>query len=351
MAAARRSMRFGLAAVLMAAALVGCSQDRPAGGKQAEVVLINSSVKAPFAVQMAEGFRYGAGQVAGVTARVAATDSVDPVEQMKLVEQEVRAGTTSLSMSTPSGETNDDPIGEAAEKGVHLAAVDSPPMPGSPVKLYIGNDNDNLGRLLADTVADQLGPTTTGKIVLGNPRNGLPVLDARAFGFRQQMRQRLPNVRVIGPLDTSDRSGAADSIWDGIAKSNADAVAFVSVGANAARLVKLRDKMHAKWLAGSFDVEAEALPAVRRGELVLVDPEHFLKGAVAGKLQAQRIGAETGLPEGWLPIPGLAVTRKNIDEISARDATAESRQAWYAGKLDTLLGSGSPTLRPLDSAQ
>jgi ribose transport system substrate-binding protein len=344
-------MRFGLAAVLMTAALTGCSQNAPGGSERSEVVLMNSSVKAPFAVQIAEGFRYGVGQVSGVTARVVATDSVDPVQQMKLVEQEVRAGTTSLSMSTPSGETNDDPIGEAAEKGVHLAAVDSPPMPGSPVKLYIGNDNDSLGRLLADTVADQLGPTTTGKIVLGNPRNGLAVLDARAFGFRQRMRERLPKVRVIGPLDTSDRSGAADSIWAGIAKSNPDAIAFVSVGANATRLVKLRDKLHASWLAASFDVESEALPAVRRGELVMVDPEHFLKGAVAGKLQAQRVGKETELPEGWLPIPGLAVTRKNIDEISAREATAQSRQTWYAGKLDELLGPGTRTLRPLDSVQ
>jgi ribose transport system substrate-binding protein len=350
MPAARRLTRLTLAVPLIAAALGGCAQKQQAGSAHADVVLLSAN-KAPFSEQMADGFRFGAGQVPGVTARTISPDIVDAVQQMKMLRQEVQAGTTNISVSMPSAQTNDDALEQAAKKGAHLAAVDSPPMPGSPVKLYIGNDNDSLGRLLADTVADELGPAATGKIVLGNPLNGQTELDARAFGFRERIRERLPKVRVLGPLDTSDRPGAAASIWARIIKSNPDAISFVSVGANAARLAKLHEQTHAKWLAASFDVEPDALPAVRSGELVLVDPEHFLKGAVAGKLQAEQAVKQTELPEGWVTIPGLAVTRKNIAEISARDATAESRQAWYATKIDEILGADGPTLRPLESVQ
>ncbi|HEY0002672.1 MAG TPA: sugar ABC transporter substrate-binding protein, partial [Actinoplanes sp.] len=257
----------------------------------------------------------------------------------------------SISLTMLLGETNDDAIAQAAQKGAGLVAVDSPPPPGSPIKLYIGNDNEGLGGQLADAVADRLGPTAAGKIIVGSPRNGLPQLDARAFGFRERLRVRLPKVRVIGPLDTSDRPGAADSLWAAMIKANPDAIAFASVGANGARLVKLRERLHASWLAASFDVEPGALSAVRNGTLVLVDPEHYLKGAVSGQLQAESVSKGTELPEGWLTIEGLTVTRSNVDEIIARDATDQSRQAWYATKLAQLVGAAGPKLRPLESAQ
>ena len=313
--------------------------------------MLTSATKATYAEQMAAGFRFGAGTVAGVTVRVGGPQTSNPAEQMNLLRQEVQAGTKSISLSMPLGETSDDPIAAAAQKGARLVAVDTPPPPGSPIKLFIGNDNDGLGRLLADTVADRLGPTAAGKIILGSPRNGLAQLDARGFGFRERMRERLPKVRVVGPLDTSDRPDAADSLWTAVIKANPAAIAFVSVGANGALLAKMREKLHAGWLAGSFDVEPDALPAVRRGDLVLVDPEHFLKGAVAGQLQAQSIGKQTALPEGWLPIPGLAVTRANVDAIIAREATDQSRQDWYASKLTEFLGANGPKPRPLESVQ
>jgi ribose transport system substrate-binding protein len=344
-----RKIAAGIVAVALAA---GCAQNQQAGSAaHPEVVFLASARKVPFAVQAVDGFKYGAGQVAGVSARVVAPESIDPVGQMNLFQQEVTAGTKSISLAIPFGEQSDDPVSAAAEKGVQIIAVDTPPLPGSPVKLYVGNDNDSLGRLLADTVADRLGPGTTGRIVLGSPRNGLAQLDFRALGFRERMNERLPKVRIVGPLDVSDRSTAADTLWAGLIRSNPGAAAYVSVGANGALLAGLRTRLHASWLAASFDVEAEALPAVQRGELVLVDPEHFLKGAVTGKLQAEQAARGTALPEGWLAVPGLAVTRANVAEITARDATEQSRQAWYQSRLDELLGKNGPQMRPLEQAQ
>src|SRR4051794_18472246 len=159
------SRRTVLAAGL--ATLAGCGTSRQAGsGGGTEVVFLGSGVNAPFTIQMAEGFKYGVSLVAGVTARVTAPSSIDAVQQMKIFQQEVTAGTRSISLTMPFGEQSDDPIEAAARNGIQLVAVDPPPLPGSPVKLYVGNDNESLGRLLADTVADRLGAAATGKIVV-----------------------------------------------------------------------------------------------------------------------------------------------------------------------------------------
>ena len=152
-----------LTAGLIAAALAGCAQGQSAGAGHSDVVLLTSAMKATFAMQIADGFRFGVSTVSGVTARVAAPETSDPAQQMSLLRQEVQAGTKSITLSMPLGETNDDPIGKAAQKGARIVAVDSPPAPGSPIKLYVGNDNESLGRLLADTVADRLGAAVTGK--------------------------------------------------------------------------------------------------------------------------------------------------------------------------------------------
>jgi ribose transport system substrate-binding protein len=348
------SRRSVLAGVVVAA-LGGCASGK---GEQAasgprEVIYVSGSNTGPFFLQIADGFRFGGGLVPGVTATVTGPKSraTDTVEQMKIISDVVAKGAASVAISAPFSEINTDPIDQAAAKGVRLLAIDTPPLPGSVVETYVGNDNHGLGQLLADTVISELGASAVGKIVMGSPRNGVPQLDARASGFRERLKEKAPGLKAIGPLDTAEIPTVAIANWMNVIRANKDAVAFASVGANSALLAGLRAKQKATWLAASFDIDPEALAAVKRGGLVVVSPEQFLKGAVAGKLQAQYLGQEAKLPAGWLEIPGVAITSKNVDEYIARDATAESKKAWYTTHLDQFLGAGGPHMRPLEESQ
>jgi ribose transport system substrate-binding protein len=349
---AHRLVRSVLAVGLLAATLTACanSEEQAGSGQQREVLYMPAGKSLPFMAQMATGFEFGVGQVPGATGKVIGPEQMDPVAQMKMLQEQVAQGAASISLSVSFATLNDDPIGEAAAKNVQLVAVDTPPLPGSPIKLYVGNDNYALGKLLADTLADQLPAGAAGKVVLGSPRNGVPQLDARALGFRERLRERVPKARVVGPLDTDERPDAAAIMWQSITKAQKDAIAFASVGASARILADLRQKQNAKWLAASFDVEPKALEAVKRGELVIVSPEHFLKGAAAGKIQAQYVGGPAELPGGWVLIPGMAVTKKNVDEIISRDASPESQKAYYSARLDEIVGKNGPSLRPLEEA-
>src|SRR5262249_21766430 len=147
----------------------------------------------------------------------------------------------------------------------------------------------DLGRRLADAVGDRLPATAAGDVILGTPRAGVPLLDARALGFQQEMKKIRPKLHVIGPLDTGDRPGTTGTAWRRLIALNHHALAIASVGADGALLAGLRHSSHGSWLAAAFDIDAASLTAVKQGDLVLISPEHFLKGAVAGRLQARSV--------------------------------------------------------------
>jgi ribose transport system substrate-binding protein len=101
------------------------------------------------------------------------------------------------------------------------------------------------------------------------------------------------------------------------------------------------------WLAGAFDLDPRSLQAVRDGQLLLVSPEHFLKGAVAGRLQAQHAADGKALPKGWIYTPGMAISRTNIEEISTRQQSPEAKAAWSAPQVSKILEGGPDHLRNL----
>ncbi len=174
----------------------------------------------------------------------------------------------------------------AVERGIPLIMVDNPPLLGSGVKLFIGNDNTALGRMLADQVIAELPPDAAGDIVLGTTSPGTEVLDWRAEGIMAEFKKRLPKVRVLGPFDTKQEVAANLAAWKLLVKANPDALAFLGTGdADGWNLAAIRQQEKADWLAGAFDLDPRSLRAVADGDLLLISPEHYApvrSRAVAG---------------------------------------------------------------------
>src|SRR6185437_202715 len=188
-------------------------------------------------------------------------------------------------------------------------------------------------------------------IVIGTTAPGVPVLDRRVDGMRDRLHQRLPAVSVVGQFDTKQEVASNLAAWKLLARANPDALAFLGTGdADGWHLAEIRRSTHAKWLAGAFDLDPRSLQAVKDGDLLLVSPEHYLKGAIAGRLQAEHAKTGKALPKGWIYTPGLAVTPANIDEIIARQASPASKQAWFMPKAKEILDHESAYLRPLSAA-
>jgi ribose transport system substrate-binding protein len=345
--AARRSVALSTGLVI---ALTGCSLFSKAPTATPKVGFSVANTKLNFAVEMTEGFRTGVRGVGGVEEVVTGPPIVDGAQQVQQFQDLTRDAPGGISVFTLTPELFAGPLKAAAGTGLPLIAVDNQPPASSNVHLFVGNDNHQLGELLADEAVKQLPADATGTVIVGTTSPGVPVLDHRATGIRDGIRRQRPGLTVLGPFDTKQDVTANLAAWQALVRANPKAIAFLGTGdADGFNLAHIRQDTKGSWVAGAFDLEAESLQAVKRGDLVLISPEHFIKGAVAGRLQAKKAKDGDDLPEGWLYTPGLAVTPANVDEIMARQASTEAKAAWFAPQVDTILTDKS-YLRPLDQA-
>jgi ribose transport system substrate-binding protein len=336
-----------LAAVVAVVLVSGCDATDTTG-KPHTVAFVAANSQLDFAVEMIDGFRYGAGLVGGVTHVEVGPPTVDGPRQLQLFQSAPKSPTDGISVFTLSPELFAAPMAAAARAGIPVVAVDNPPAPGSHVSLFIGNDNYQLGQMLADQAINRLPGNATGTVVIGTTTPGVAVLDLRAKGMRDQFRKRLPRVTVIGPFDTKQDTPANLAAWRVLVEANPHALAFLGTGdADGWNLATLRRQTRGKWLGGAYDLDPRSLKAVKEGNLLLVSPEHFVKGALAGQLQAQHARDGTPLPTGWLFTPGLDVTASNIDQIIARQASTSTREAWFAAQVDRIVHHLNDYLRPL----
>jgi ribose transport system substrate-binding protein len=335
--------------------VVGCGN----GGKtesttKPRVAFVLVSTDLNFAKEMSTGFEAGVKQVGGVDCTVAGPSRMDNAGEAKIFQELLRSNQAKdgISLFQQAAEIFAPLIAEAHAKDIPMIAVDNKMDTTSKVDLFVGNDNYALGQTLADEAIGKLPADAAGTVVIGTPVPGIPVLEQRAKGMRDQFNERLPDVDVLGPFDSKQDPLVNLSTWKALVAANPDALAFLGTGdADAYNLASLRKEQKAKWLAGGFDLDPRSLQAVKDGDLLLVSPEHYVKGAIAGRLQAQRAKDGKPLSKGWIYTPGLAVNQANIDEITRRQASAEAKAAWFKPHIDGILKEENKYLRPLSDAK
>lgn len=344
----------GVVALLGALALLpvaACSAGPSQPSAKPHVAFVVANTQLNFSREMEAGFLAGVRQVGGVQAHVTGPDIVDGPREVRMFRTAARKAPGGVSVFTLSPDLFVGPMSTASDNGLPLIAVDSPPPLSAGVSLFVGNDNNELGKLLADVVIARLPAGARGTVVIGTSGPGVPVLDNRADGIRAEFARKLPGVKVLGAFDTKQEVGANLAAWETLVTANPHALAYLGTGdADGWNLAAIRARTRATWIAGAFDLDPKALKAVKAGALLLVSPEHFVKGAVAGRLQATHAKDSTDLPRGWVYIPGLAVTPDNVDAIVARQASAATKEAALGPEIDSIIAHLAKQMRPLDQA-
>ncbi|WP_186762726.1 sugar ABC transporter substrate-binding protein [Lentzea tibetensis] len=306
-----------------------------------------------FSNEMSDGFTAGAQIAGGVEFVVTGPPTHDGLKQVELFRELTTKAKGGIGVSAVAPELLAAPMGKVTESGIPVIAVAGGQIaPGAGVKLLLENDNYELGQMLADEAIKRLPAASTGKVVLGSNSPAQPALDQRAQGMRDRFAEKLPSVRVIGPLDTQRDAPPNLVAWRTLADANPDAVAFLGTGdIDAVNLATVRADTKGKWLAGGFSLDPRALQGIKDGNLFAsVSAEHFVKGAAAGWLLAQHAKDVRQLPEGWLVTPGLVVSSSNVDEIAQRQA-AKDKQSWFRPQVDAVITDVEKHLRPLDQVR
>lgn len=306
-----------------------------------------------FAQEMADGGKFAADDVGGVELQISAPPSVDPPQQVKLLEDLARTATDGIAMENLAPDLFVRPLADLAAQDRRLVGVDTVPAEGSMVDLYVGNDNFGAGHELALQAISLLPADITGTVVLGTPNPGVPVLDQRAEGMRAAFAEKLPGVEVLGPFETKNEPTENFAIWNGLVKANPDALAFLGTGdQDSYNLANVKRTNGGDYLTAAFDLDPQTLEAVKDGtNFATMSPEHYFKGYVAVRLLAEAAKNGTEPPAGWIDPGHLLVTASNIDEITARQASDEAKRTWLDAKADAFFAEIGAHVRPYTEAR
>jgi ABC-type sugar transport system substrate-binding protein len=355
-----RRVRLAGLAVVALLVLAGCGGDGNGGGggasgdgapKKMSFVVANISLN--FATEMANGGKFAADDVGGIDLKVVGPPTTDGPAEVQLFQNATVNSPDGAVVENLAPQLFTRPYAQAVAKGVPVVALDTVPLPGSNVELYVGNDNYELGVQLAEETIKRLPADAAGTVVVGVPNPGVPVLDFRAKGIKDTFAAKLPKVTVKGPFQTFSDPGQSYNAWSSQVRSNRDALAFLGVGdADSYSLARLKKETGGKFLTAGFDLDAKTLEAVKDGtNFVTISPEHYLKGYIAMRLLAEPVKAGKPLAKGWFKEPGLIVDAENVDEIIKRQSSDTERRAWLEDEIAKIFADTSGYMQPLPEAR
>ncbi|WP_203781703.1 substrate-binding domain-containing protein [Paractinoplanes rishiriensis] len=301
--------------------------------------------------ELGAGFTYTAGLL-GAEAVVSGPPQADPPKQVEIFKQMMNSAKGGVAIQASDTELIARDLAAAVQGGFPVIAVDIRPAATSGVKTFVGNDNHQLGERLADELIGRLPAGSTGMVVVGSTRPGLPVMEQRLQGIRDRFAAKLPGVKVAGPFDTQTDPAANQAAWKRLAAATPGALALIGTGStDGPSIAAVHTETKAKWLGAGFDLNPKTVTALQDGELVAIaSPEHYLSGAMAGWLQVRHAQDGIALPQGWVQTPSLVITTKNLPEIIKRQQSDNEKAAWFKPRIDELTADLAKHTKPLSPA-
>jgi ribose transport system substrate-binding protein len=353
-----RHLGAAAAAVIALSTVAACSSGSGAAGAGGSCDTANKKLNLAFVYasttqnpfqEMALGAQAAADDDGNVNLQLSAPNGIDGPKEVSLFQAAARTATDGVAYMTVAPDLFVRPLNSATDAGVPVIAVDAGPPPGTKVKTFVANSNTKLGELLGEAFVKQ-NPPPDGKIVLGNDIPSLQLLVQRLNGVQNVLKAKLPNAKLVGPLDTKSEPTENFNAWKSVVQANSDAIAFIGVGGQDGVSLPLIAKQTGRtYLAGSADLPPEAVQAVKAGTIfALSSPEHWMKGYIALHLLIEAKRKCTAMPEGWWNSGNLLVDKSNIDDILTRQQNPESRKAWFKKEIDKQLAN--PPLAPMDKA-
>ncbi|MGW5634110.1 sugar ABC transporter substrate-binding protein [Streptomyces sp. NPDC003832] len=343
-----------VAAALALFTAVGCGSGGPGEDGELDMGIAVANISLNFAHEMVLGAESAAERAGDVDFKAVGPPNTDGPAEVQLFQNLTTRAKDGIVLENLDPPIFTRPAARAVDQGIPIVALDTAPTDGSKVTFYVGNDNYALGELLAEEALKRLGDDPEGEIVIGVPNPGTPVLDNRAKGIADTFAKKAPKVEVLGPFQTYSDPGQNHSAWSAQVSAHPDALALLGVGdADSYNLAKIKKSRGGTWLTAGFDVDPKTLEAVKDGSnFVTIDPQHFLKGYLSTAMLIEAVRErDRELPDGWFLSPGGVVDSSNIDEIIARQKSAEAAYEWYRPTIDRLLGEQQARLRPLKDAR
>lgn len=319
------------------------------GGKGAKVALV-LHLRIPFTQIILDGAQAAAKQF-GVPLVVTGPTNLDAPAEVSNFNNVLASGVKGIAVATNTPPLWVRPFQNAQSHGVPVVALNAGAVdmgPNSPP--YVGVNEIHAGRALADLVLGKLGSDPKGFVVIGNGQPGAPPLEDRAKGFRLQMQQKAPNVKIKGPYNVGQDPNANFNQWQNTIQAHQGALAYVGITAvDCPNLAKIKQKTNGKYVVAAFDEEPDTLVAVKSGVAAgSVTQSPFMQGYIPIRLIIEQLKSNKPVPKNvWIDPGTEIIDSSNIDAVLARQKSLDAMFAFYKPKIGTLFADLKADEKPL----
>jgi ABC-type sugar transport system substrate-binding protein len=348
-----------LAAVAVLAAGCGGSNGSSATGgssgggaaAQGQTYGLVLHLRIPFTAQIQKGAEDAARQF-GATLKVVGPTNLDPPTEVRDFQNLSTTGVKGIAVAAATPEIWARPVRTVQQSAMPVVTLnagyvdlgaDSPP--------YVGVNEVNAGRALARLVLRNLPKRPSGFVVIGNGQPGAPPLEDRTKGFKLQMQESAPQIKIRGPFNVQQDPSANFAQWQSVINANRGALAYVGITAvDLPNLAKIKaSQPGATYRIASFDLQPESLKAIKDGLAVgTIGQSPYLQGYIPVRLLIEKQNNGLKLPmDGWIDPGTEIVDRSNIDQVMAREGSPAKTKAFYAPKIERIFANLPGAVRPL----
>lgn len=277
--------RHGLALLLSASLLAGCSRQAPDSSPQSsgqpakpslKFVVVSHATAVPFFVPVRKGVEE-AGRLLGVDASFTGPPDFNVARQIEFIKAAIAAGADGIGTTMPDPEAFNDVVAEALQKGIPVIALNAD-APKSKRLAYIGQGNYEAGRSMGKEIVKRL--PGGGDIVLTTHTAGAYNLEERLRGAREVL-QEGGKYKVQVLVGTTDMV-KANSLISSYLQGHPDTKGFFAVdditGSAIAQLIE-REGLKGKLVAGAFDLVPDVMNGIKAGTMQFtIDQQPYLQG-------------------------------------------------------------------------
>jgi ribose transport system substrate-binding protein len=312
---------------LLVAGLAACGTPTPPPAEVGKIVVIGKSVH-PYWSNVEKGV-IAAGEDLGVEVVFFVPPQEDVAAQIQTMETYIAQGATGIAIAPSDPDALEPVMQKAADAGIFVTTLDTPPVEDSVSLVYIGTDNYTAGKMAGETMADLL--PEGGKVGIG--RGSDTALNAlqRTDGFLEGIEGT--DIEALEPVNDKEDAATALQLANSVISANPDLAGAFGVyaynGPAWATAIKEAGKAGVIKLV-SFDATTDIINGIKEGviDATIAQREYDMGYKSVEIIKAMAEEGEDAALSGMGAVDGIIDT--GVDVITA--ATLKDYEAMLDSK-------------------
>ena len=329
-----------LTALAVPVLLAGCTAEKSGssggggGGGTVKIGLITKTDSNPYFISMRDAAQAEADKMGADLTAAAGTADGDNDSQVTAVQNMIASGVKAILITPNDSKAIVPTLLDAQQKGIFVAALDTPTEGNKAVDATWATDNTEAGRLQGAYVKAALGATPPVLAML-DLQPGVTVGDQRHAGFLEGIGLTDGSPEIAGQENTSGDQGKGQSAMENLLQKNPNINSVYTINEpaaiGAATALKNAGKTDSV-IVGSIDGGCAGVQAVKDGKIAATVMQFPSKMAVAGVDAAVAFAKDGSKPTvpatGFIDTGVQLITDKPLSGLDSQDTTWGLENCW-----------------------